>query len=67
MTYGALAIYEDQPELARRVINRAIESVALPMADYGPDGAYPEVEVWNQFRRDAHRRHRETQLERTSA
>ena len=42
MTYGALAIYEDQPELAKRVINRAIESVALPMGDYNPDGAYPE-------------------------
>ncbi len=42
MTYGALAIYEDQPELAKSVINRAIESVALPMGDYGPDGAYPE-------------------------
>ncbi|QJW90915.1 DUF4962 domain-containing protein [Spirosoma taeanense] len=42
MTYGALAISEDQPELARTVINRAIESVVLPMADYAPDGAYPE-------------------------
>jgi hypothetical protein len=42
MTYGALAIYEDQPKLAKSVINRAIESVALPMGDYGPDGAYPE-------------------------
>ena len=42
MTYGALAIYEDQPELARTVINRAIESIVLPMGDYAPDGAYPE-------------------------
>lgn len=42
MTYGALAIYEDQPELAKSVINRAIESVVLPMGDYSPDGAYPE-------------------------
>ncbi len=42
MTYGAMAIYEDQPELARQIINRAIESIALPMKDYGPDGAYPE-------------------------
>ncbi|WP_018618657.1 heparinase II/III domain-containing protein [Spirosoma luteum] len=42
MTYGALAVYEDQPELAKSVISRAIESVALPMSDYGPDGAYPE-------------------------
>ena len=42
MTYGAMAIYEDQPELARTVINRAIESIVLPMGDYAPDGAYPE-------------------------
>ncbi len=42
MTYGALAIYEDQPELARTIINRAIETIKLPMEDYGPDGAYPE-------------------------
>ncbi|GAB3642441.1 heparinase II/III domain-containing protein [Spirosoma arcticum] len=42
ITYGAMAIYEDQPELARTVINRAIESIVLPMGDYAPDGAYPE-------------------------
>ena len=42
MAYGALAIYEDHPELARNIINRAVETVVLPMKDYGPDGAYPE-------------------------
>jgi len=42
MTYGALAIYEDQPELARNIINRAIETIVLPMQDYSPSGAYPE-------------------------
>ncbi len=42
MTYGALAIYEDQPELARTIINRALGSIVLPMHDYSPDGAYPE-------------------------
>lgn len=42
MTYGALAIMEDYPELADSVINRAFESVPLAMIDYGPDGAYPE-------------------------
>lgn len=42
MAYGAMAVYEDQPELARNVINRAIDSVVLPMEDYAPDGAYPE-------------------------
>lgn len=42
ITYGAMAIYEDQPELAKQLINRAIETIVLPMADYAPDGAYPE-------------------------
>jgi hypothetical protein len=42
MTYGALAIYEENPELAKQIIDRAIESIKLPMQDYEPDGAYPE-------------------------
>ena len=42
MSYGAMAIFEDQPELAKQVINRAIESVDIPMSEYKPDGAYPE-------------------------
>jgi hypothetical protein len=42
MTYGAMAIYEDNPELARKIINRALETIVISMADYGPDGAYPE-------------------------
>jgi hypothetical protein len=42
MTYGAIAIYEDQPDLAKNIINRGIESIQLAMKDYGPDGAYPE-------------------------
>lgn len=42
MAYGALAVYEDMPELAKTMIERAIETIALPMKDYGPDGAYAE-------------------------
>lgn len=42
MTYGALAIYEDNPDLSKQIIDRAIESIKLPMLDYKPDGAYPE-------------------------
>ena len=42
MTYGAMAIYEDQPKLAKEIINRAISSIVLPMHDYAPDGVYPE-------------------------
>jgi hypothetical protein len=42
MAYGAMAIYESQPELARKIINRAIGTIVLPMKDYAPDGIYPE-------------------------
>lgn len=42
MSYGAMAVYEDQPELAKQIINRAIDNVPYAMKDYGPDGIYPE-------------------------
>ncbi len=42
MTYGALAIYEDNPALAKQIINRAIQTVVFSMQDFGTDGAYPE-------------------------
>ena len=42
MTYGALAIYDDEPALARQIINRGIETVVSSMKDMAPDGAYPE-------------------------
>ena len=42
MTYGAMAVYEDEPALAKQIINRSLESIVLSMKDYGPDGAYPE-------------------------
>jgi hypothetical protein len=42
MTYGALAIFEDDSTLAKSVISRAIESLKIPMQEYVPDGTYPE-------------------------
>ncbi|GAB3010657.1 heparinase II/III domain-containing protein [Spirosoma pulveris] len=42
ITYGAIAVYEDQPEESKALISRAVSSVVLPMGDYKPDGAYPE-------------------------
>jgi hypothetical protein len=42
IAYGAMAVYEDQPVLAKQVINRSIASVPAAMKDYGPDGIYPE-------------------------
>jgi hypothetical protein len=42
MTYGSLAVAEDYPELAKNIIDRALKSIELPMAEYKPDGGYPE-------------------------
>jgi hypothetical protein len=42
MTFGALAVSETYPELSKNVIERAIESIRIPMGEYQPDGAYPE-------------------------
>lgn len=42
MVYGALAVKEDYPDLAMKTVNRALESVKLPMKVYEPDGVYPE-------------------------
>jgi len=42
ITYGALALFEDVPELSKMVIDRAVETIKIPMKQYVPDGAYPE-------------------------
>ena len=42
LVVGALAIAEREPELSRRIINRAIQNVPKAGAVYAPDGAYPE-------------------------
>ena len=42
ITYGALAVYEDMPELSKMLIDRAIETIHLPMHEYAPAGTYPE-------------------------
>ena len=39
---GALAVMEDQPELARKLVHRAVNGVQVVMKLYEPDGAYPE-------------------------
>ena len=42
LSYGAMAIYEDIPELAAKLINRSIASIGIAMQDYEPDGAFAE-------------------------
>lgn len=48
MTYGALAIADEHPELSKQIIERALNTISLPMGDYKPDGGYPEgYSYWN--------------------
>ncbi|MBI5396257.1 MAG: heparinase II/III family protein [Verrucomicrobia bacterium] len=42
MTAGALAIADEEPELARRTVTEAVASVPLAMASYAPDGGWEE-------------------------
>ena len=48
MTFGALAIYEDYPDISEEIIDRAFNTITLPKKDYEPDGGYPEgYGYWN--------------------
>ncbi|WP_372897389.1 heparinase II/III family protein [Stieleria sp.] len=42
MTAGALAILEDEPELAAQTVHNAIQNVPRSMKAFAPHGSYPE-------------------------
>lgn len=42
LAYGALATYEEHPELARELIDLYVRSVPFALTVYAPDGGYPE-------------------------
>jgi len=42
MVAGAIALADEHPELARRIITRAVENLHFSAKSYAPDGAYPE-------------------------
>jgi len=39
---GALAIGDESPKLATEIVSSALKSVPLAMAEFGPDGGWPE-------------------------
>lgn len=48
MTIGALAVADEEPALARRIIDYARVSIRLPMNQFAPDGGYEEGPgYWN--------------------
>lgn len=42
MLLGSLAIYDENPELAKEIIERGRQSIKKHLACYAPDGVYPE-------------------------
>src|SRR5207248_2029286 len=45
---GALAVADEEPDLAGDFLGKALKSIQLAMAEYGPDGAWPEGPgYWN--------------------
>lgn len=42
LTAGALAVLEDEPDLASRTVHNALQNVTYSMAVYAPRGSYPE-------------------------
>ena len=42
LVFGALAIYDEEPEISKAIIEKSVQSIPLAMQSYGPDGAYPE-------------------------
>ncbi len=42
LSLGAFAVMEDEPELATKIITRAVKNLPHAMHEYAPDGAYPE-------------------------
>jgi len=42
LTAGALAVMEDEPDLAARTVHNALQNVTYSMAVYAPKGSYPE-------------------------
>ncbi len=42
LVYGALALYEDIPDISRSIIEKCMETNPKALFSYGPDGGYPE-------------------------
>ena len=42
LTAGALAVLEDEPELAAKTVHNALQNVRYAMDAYAPNGSYPE-------------------------
>lgn len=46
---AAIAIADEEPELAARTIQRALDGIPNALVEYGPDGVYPEGSTYWQY------------------
>jgi len=46
MSFGAMAVYDDYPDLAKEIIGRSINTIGRSMEEYGPEGSYPEGYIY---------------------
>jgi hypothetical protein len=46
LSYGAIAVASRYPGVAKQILDRAVNTIHLPMEDYQPDGAYPEGYIY---------------------
>ena len=49
MIAAALTIWEDDPELATRTIQRGVNSLSYGLAEYSPHGVYPEGSTYWEY------------------
>jgi len=42
LVYGAIAVFEDEPDAATSIIEKCMKTIQQPMGCYGPDGNYVE-------------------------
>ncbi len=42
LALGAMAVWENTPQLAQQIVDRAVTCIQIPMGNYAPDGAYAE-------------------------
>ena len=48
LTVGALAVADEEPELAEFIVSHAVKTLPTPMAAHAPDGGFPEGPgYWN--------------------
>lgn len=49
LTYGAIAIYDEEPVEAKKILDKALETNVIALHEYGPDGNYQEGPMYWEY------------------